>query len=111
MFQNMIKAPASFEQALVDSFNAERKPTMTATEFLLLQAKTGGRIVSSNDLNNYQISEARSKNLFYVDEATSYGWAIVPWELTTDKDRQREADYFFKVTRPDPSGPQDLEPI
>jgi len=25
-----------------------------------------------------------------------YGWAIVSWELTTDKDRQREADYFSR---------------
>lgn len=63
---------------------------MTAIEFLKL-AGNGGRIVSSNDLTHFQIAEARACNRFFVDANTGFGWAVLPWELTTAKDRLRDA--------------------
>jgi hypothetical protein len=65
----------------------------TAEDFLVRAASTGGRVVSSNDLNEFQIAEARREFKFFVTEG-GLGFAILPWELTTDKDRKREADYF-----------------
>ena len=56
----------------------------------VLRAASEGRIVSSGDLTMHQISEARAKNRFWVDEETGLGFALLPWELTTDKDRRRE---------------------
>ena len=56
----------------------------------VLRAGSEGRIVSSGDLTTHQISEARAKNRFWVDEETGLGFALLPWELTTDKDRRRE---------------------
>lgn len=67
----------------------------SAEEFLVRAASTGGRIVSSNDLNEYQIAEARRENKFFVTD-DGLGFAILPWELTTDKDRKREAEYFTR---------------
>ena len=64
----------------------------TAEEFFKLAAKQGGRIVSSNDLNVWQLSEARRRRLFFVDP-DGFGWAILPWKATTEKDRQRERAY------------------
>ena len=68
---------------------------MTAIEFLR-RTSEGHRIVSSNDLNHHQIVEAQARKLFFVDGETGFGWALLPWELTTDKDREREADYFSR---------------
>ena len=69
---------------------------MTAIEFLR-ECSTGKyRIVSSGDLHRFQIAEAQACNRFYIDEETGYGWALLPWELTTDKDRQRECKYFLQ---------------
>ena len=67
---------------------------MTAIEFLRKCATGEYRIVSSGDLNHYQIVEAQSRHLFFVDEETAFGWALLPWDLTTDKDRNREQEYI-----------------
>lgn len=48
-----------------------------------------GRIVPSGDLTESQIVEARANNMFFVDDQ-GYGYAIVPWDLTTIRDRHRE---------------------
>ncbi len=61
-----------------------------AIEFLQRTATDNARIVSSNDLTYFQIAEARASKRFFVDEETGFGWALLPWDLTTDKDRQRE---------------------
>ena len=55
----------------------------------------GGRLVSTDELSGMQIDEARKSGLLYVDPA-GYGYAFLPWNLTTTKDRQREADYFSR---------------
>jgi hypothetical protein len=65
----------------------------TAEQFLARAVTNGGRVVSSNDLNKWQLSEARVNNNFWISEH-GYGWVILPWELTTDKDRDRERAYF-----------------
>lgn len=69
---------------------------MTAIEFLKKAANGEYRIVSSGDLTRFQIVEAQCRKLFFVDAETSLGWALLPWELTTDKDRERERKYFSK---------------
>ncbi len=48
-----------------------------------------GRIVSSNDLTQHQIAEAQATGRWFV-APNGLGWALLPWNLTTDKDRQRE---------------------
>jgi len=65
----------------------------SAEQFLSRAVTTGGRVVSSNDLNEWQLSEARVLGNFWVS-AEGFGWAILPWELTTDKDRDRERKFF-----------------
>jgi hypothetical protein len=52
-----------------------------------------GRIVSSGDLTTMQIAEFQSQNRFFVDE-NGMGYALVPWDLTTMKDRKREQAFF-----------------
>ena len=68
---------------------------MTAIEFLR-KFSSGHRIVSSNDLTQFQISEAQSLDKFFIDAETGYGWAALPWTLTTDQDRARERSFFAK---------------
>jgi len=68
----------------------------TALEFL---KSAKGRIVSSGDLTIHQIAECRVHGRFFVDEETGLGWADVPWDLTTMKDRKRETEYF-KAEKP-----------
>ena len=70
-------------------------PTKNLRDFLML-ATNEMRIVSSGDMTELQIAEARQANRFYVDEETGLGFAAIPWELTTSKDRKREADYFSR---------------
>lgn len=70
--------------------------TMTALEFLKRSADGKHRIVSSGDLHVMQISEAQANKLFFVDDETGLGWALVPWELTTAKDRHREEGFFTR---------------
>lgn len=64
-----------------------------AESFFSRAVTAGGRIVSSNDLNAFQISEAKANGKFWVSPE-GYGWAILPWTLTTDKDRVREREFF-----------------
>lgn len=61
----------------------------------LARAGNYGRIVSSVDLTSLQITEFQAKGLFFVDPETNFGYAVVPWELTTMKDRKREEEYFI----------------
>jgi hypothetical protein len=56
----------------------------------VLRAATEGRIVSSGDLTAFQISQAQADKRFWVDPQTGLGFAIVPWSMTTEKDRRRE---------------------
>lgn len=63
---------------------------MNALEFLMKLAKDDGRIVSTGDLHEMQISEARVNDRMFVDEETGLGFVILPWALTTDKDKERE---------------------
>ena len=69
---------------------------MSAEEFLRKSVELNGRIVSSGDLQMEVIVESQANERFYVDPDTSLGWAIIPWELSTMKDRKREADYFSR---------------
>lgn len=48
-----------------------------------------GRIVCSVDLTEHQIAEAQLAGRWYV-ASNGIGWAMLPWHLTTDKDRARE---------------------
>jgi hypothetical protein len=64
---------------------------MTADEFLRRCTSGDFRIVNSGDLTRFQIAAAQAEGLFYVDPETSYGWALLPWGLTTDQDRKRES--------------------
>lgn len=53
----------------------------------------GHRIVSTGDLTEFQISEARVEGRLYVESTQPHGgigWVALPWELTTTKDKQRE---------------------
>lgn len=61
-----------------------------ALEFLRRAATETGRIVSSGDLLAIQIVEAQATGRFFVDKGTSLGFALLPWDLTTDKDKDRE---------------------
>ena len=70
---------------------------MNAIEFL--KRTDGHRVVSTGDLNEYQIAEARRDGKMFVDEDTGLGWVLLPWELTTDKDREREQK-FLKILLP-----------
>ena len=69
---------------------------MIAIEFLKRASDGKHRIVSSGDLHVMQISEAQAEGKFFVDDQTGLGWALVPWELTTAKDRHREQGFFTR---------------
>lgn len=60
-----------------------------ARHFLTLCAQGEYRIVSSGDLTDLQIAEARSHGLFFVEPESNLGWALLPWSLTTEKDDKR----------------------
>jgi hypothetical protein len=53
-------------------------------------AEGEGRIVCTGDLTVHQIAEARAEGRMWVD-ATNLGWVLLPWGLTTAKDRARGA--------------------
>lgn len=65
----------------------------TALQFM---KRCDGRIVSSGDLGIHQIAEAQACRRFWVDEETGLGWAIVPWSVSTQKDRERETELAAK---------------
>lgn len=77
----------------MDIHPARKKESMKKTALEFMKSATG-RIVSSGDLTEIQIVEFRAYGSFYIDDETGLGWADVSWELTTDKDRKREFDYF-----------------
>lgn len=62
-----------------------------ALEFLKRAAYGKHRIVSSGDLTTLQIAEAQACDRFFVDTDTGLGWALLPWELSAQKDKMREA--------------------
>lgn len=63
-------------------------PASRADDFLMSCADKG-RVVCSGDLTEFQIAEARASNNFYVNDR-GFGFAMVPWNLTTRQDRERE---------------------
>lgn len=67
-----------------------------ALKFLGRAAIENSRIVSSCDLHEIAISEFQAQGRFYIDPESGLGWALVPWEISTKKDRAREADYFSR---------------
>lgn len=69
----------------------------SALDFLKRGASGEYRIVASGDLTTMQITEAQSRGLLYVEPGGGIGWALVPWDLTTPKDRKREAEYFSQL--------------
>jgi len=75
---------------------AKEMELQKALDFLRRGASGEYRIVASGDLTTYQISEAQRRGLFYVEPGGGIGWALVPWDVTTTKDRKREADYFSR---------------
>ncbi|WP_354734450.1 hypothetical protein [Acinetobacter nosocomialis] len=61
----------------------------------LLKFCNGFRIVSTGDLTDFQIAEARAENRIYIEPNGGLGWVALPWQLTTVKDRQREKFYLI----------------
>ena len=56
---------------------------------LIVQHCDTHRLVCSSALTELQITEARKNNLFWVDEQSAIGFALVPWEFWTHKDLER----------------------
>ena len=61
-----------------------------ALEFLK-QFVDGHRIVSTGDLSDLQISNAKVEGRMYVEPDGGLGWVALPWDLSTPKDKHREA--------------------
>ncbi len=70
--------------------HAESPSDDGALAFLRRAADGQHRIVSSGDLTTLQIAEARATGRFYVEPGGGLGWALLPWNFSTDKDKQRE---------------------
>ena len=70
------------------SNNRDRE--LEAIQFLRKCAESESRIVSTGDLHEMQIAEARIDDRMFVDGETGLGFVILGWELTTDKDVERE---------------------
>ncbi len=51
----------------------------------------GHRIVSTGDLTDLQISNAKVEGRMYVEPNGGLGWVALPWDLSTPKDKHREA--------------------
>jgi hypothetical protein len=66
-----------------------------AIEFLKRSSDGKHRVVSTGELNIYQIAEAQRDGKMFVDQKTGLGWVLLPWECTTDKDRNREEQYLI----------------
>lgn len=49
----------------------------------------GYRLISTGDLTEMQIAEARKENRIFIDESDGYGYVALPWELTTTEDEKR----------------------
>ena len=50
----------------------------------------GHRIVSTGDLTELQISNAKVEGRFYTEPNGGLGWVALPWDLSTPKDKHRE---------------------
>ena len=50
----------------------------------------GHRIVSTGDLTDLQISNAKVEGRMYVEPNGGLGWVALPWDLSTPKDKHRE---------------------
>lgn len=61
---------------------------LTLSNFVKKYCGAGYRIVSTGDLTEMQIAEAKGEARFYVNEQ-GFGYVALPWELTTDKDEER----------------------
>ena len=55
------------------------------------------RIISTGDLTEFQISNARCEDRLYVEPNGGLGWVALPWDLTTTKDKQRELNYRQRI--------------
>lgn len=100
--EELMDAAAYAERALAEPAGA--LPVADgAFEFLKRAADGEHRIVSSGDLTEIQIAEAQACGRFYVEPGGGLGWALLPWSLTTTKDRDREALYL--VGKPATGGP------
>lgn len=63
-----------------------------ALKFLKRAADGKHRIVCTGDLTEFQIAEARVEDLVWVDP-DGIGYVLLPWELRTVKDLDRERNY------------------
>lgn len=63
----------------------------SAIDFVRRAAKLGGRIVCTGDLLDIQIAHARVNNTMWVDPDSAIGYVILPWNLSTVQDKEREA--------------------
>lgn len=77
------------------------EPNFVADGALVFLKKfaTGHRIVSTGDLTLGQIAEASKEGRLYIEPDGGLGWAALPWELTTSKDRERETEHFNRVDK------------
>lgn len=89
--QNIYKNKAKAAISIIEANKAKGNDTM-AEKFLMELAKTGGRIVCTGDLLDLQILEARVDKRIYVEQS-GIGFVILPWELSTQKDKARELKF------------------
>lgn len=67
-----------------------------ALEFLRRTSAGDGRIVSTADLDQHQIAEARVTGRVFVTP-TGLGYVVLPWDLRTAKDAERERRHPLKT--------------
>lgn len=103
-------ARETIEQAEDRVFGKDRQMSDGALEFLKRAASENCRVVCSGDLTRFQIVEAQGSAMFYVEPGGGLGWALLPWDLTTDKDRLRERELFRDRLRDRMDQPPDTLP-
>lgn len=64
---------------------------MNVIEFLY-RCDGNYRIVTSADLTISQANKAREEGRMFIDPDTGLTWALLPWEVSTVKDRKREKE-------------------
>ena len=67
----------------------------TALDFLK-KFVNNHRIVSTGDLTEFQISNAQVEKRIYFEPNGGLGWVALPWDLSTKKDKEREAKLLVK---------------
>lgn len=72
-----------------DRPQAMAEPPSTRADELLMSSSGTGRIVCSGALTELQIAAARADKRFYVNPR-GFGFAMLPWDLSTLKDLERE---------------------